>query len=148
MRAVSSLLLSTIRLLWAAPLTLWAVPLAPLLLHGRCQIRQGAFECYGPGFEWFLDGPWFRAITGGAGFAAVTIGHVIIGRDANALARCAAHEREHVRQGERWGILFPAAYLLAGLYATARHRSLAAGYHANPFEVAARAAELAFPGKR
>lgn len=39
-------------------------------------------------------------------FHAITLGHVIIGVDEAHLAACRAHERVHVRQYERWGVLF------------------------------------------
>jgi hypothetical protein len=42
------------------------------------------------------------------------------------------HEREHVEQWYRWGVLFPIVY---GIYL------LRYGYHDNPFEVEARKAE-------
>ncbi|MFN3628503.1 MAG: hypothetical protein ACK4XK_00380 [Casimicrobiaceae bacterium] len=129
-------------MLWVLPLSLCALPLAPLVFwHGRIRWRDGALECHGPAVAWFLRGPWFRALTGGAGYAAATIGHVVLGRDADALTRCAVHERVHIRQAERWGALFPFAYLGAGLGAAIRYRSLAAGYWLNPFEIEARRAE-------
>lgn len=128
--------------LWVLPLSLCALPLAPLLLwRGRMRWHDGAFECHGPAVAWFLRGPWFRALTGGAGYAAATIGHVILARDPAALSVCATHERAHIRQAERWGPLFPIAYIGWGVLAAIRHHSLAAGYWENPFEVEARRAE-------
>ena len=56
----------------------------------------------------------------GHGADAMTLGHVVIGRDARALEWTRAHERVHVRQYERWGPLFVPAYLLAGLWALTR----------------------------
>ena len=47
----------------------------------------------------------------------------------------------HVRQCERWGPLFPFAYVGAGLYAALRARNFGAYYWNNPFRREARAAE-------
>ena len=51
------------------------------------------------------------------GFGAMTLGHVIIGRDPWCLDFCREHEQAHVRQVERWGFAFIPAYLLASLLA-------------------------------
>lgn len=71
-------------------------------------------------------------------FVAITLGHVILGRDHATLERWRAHEREHVRQHERWGVLFWPLYLGASGWAWVRRRD---PYRDNVFEVAARRAE-------
>jgi hypothetical protein len=53
-------------------------------------------------------------IQGGA--LAITLGHIVLGRDDESLEITRAHERVHVRQCERWGPLFIPAYLLASLW--------------------------------
>jgi hypothetical protein len=68
------------------------------------------------------------------GTAAMTLGHVVIGRDRESLESTRAHERVHVRQCEVWGPLFVPAYLAASLTAIARGRS---AYSDNRFEVEA-----------
>ncbi|MCX8099434.1 MAG: hypothetical protein N3F11_10620 [Casimicrobiaceae bacterium] len=114
----------------------------PLLLwRGRIRWRDAALECYGPGCAWFLRGPWFRLLSGGVGYAAASIGQLIIGCDAQSLDRCHEHERAHVRQAERWGLFFPIAYIVAGVGAIRRAGSLSAFYWDNPFEIEARQAE-------
>lgn len=129
---------------WVAPVSLCALPLLPLALwRGRWRRVNGVLEVTAPALSWFLRGPWFRAITGGAGFAAATIGHVIVARDAACMNACRLHEHVHVHQCERWGPLFPVAYVAAGLYAAWRARRLEAYYWLNPFEQEARAAETA-----
>ena len=67
----------------------------------------------------------------------MTLGHVVIARDARALELTRAHERVHVRQYESWGPLFVPAYLLAGVFAVlgGGHR-----YFDNLFEREARRA--------
>jgi hypothetical protein len=82
-----------------------------------------------------------EALAGGDGFAAATIGQVIIARDAACLARCRRHELTHVQQCLRWGPFFPLVYVGAGLRAAVRARRFSAYYWDNPFEQEARAAE-------
>jgi hypothetical protein len=50
-------------------------------------------------------------------FAAITLGQVIVGLRHDLLGTLRAHEREHVRQVERWGALFLVAYPLASVLA-------------------------------
>lgn len=113
---------------WAAPNTavgLLAAALA-LLPGGRIRVVDGVVEACGPAVAAVLR----RApIRGGA--AAVTLGHVVLGRDPGALVRTRAHERVHVRQYERWGPLFLPAYAVASLLAR-----LGGGqaYYGNRFE--------------
>jgi hypothetical protein len=67
-------------------------------------------------------------------FGAITFGHVVIGIDAHALDHSRAHERIHVAQYERWGVLFFPAYLGASAVQWLRGRD---PYLDNPFERAA-----------
>lgn len=55
-------------------------------------------------------------------FNAITFGHVILGIDHEVLAQCRMHERVHVRQYERWGILFFPLYLGSSLLEFLRGR--------------------------
>jgi hypothetical protein len=55
-------------------------------------------------------------------FQAITLGHVIIGVEHEALAQCRTHEHVHVRQYERWGVFFFALYLGSSLLAVLRGR--------------------------
>ncbi len=113
----------------------------PKHLRARWAISERTLEVTSPALEWFLRGPWFRTLTGGAGFAAATIGHVIVARNEHCMRGCRVHERVHVGQCERWGILFPLAYVAAGLWAALRHRRWSGYYWDNVFEVEARHAE-------
>ena len=74
--------------------------------------------------RWLLEHRPFRA-------AAMTLGHVIIGRDEWCLDSSREHELVHVRQYERWGPLFIPAYLSSSLYLWLRGRD---AYFDNPFE--------------
>jgi hypothetical protein len=106
--------------LWAGPATLVGLALAvPFLRRGHVALIDGVFEAHSP-----LLGRALRALTPLAGGAdAITLGHIVIGRNAWSLEATRAHERVHVRQYERWGPLFVPAYLIAGGWAlvTGRH---------------------------
>jgi hypothetical protein len=70
--------------------------------------------------------------------AAITLGHVVVGVSPDALAATRAHERAHVRQFERWGVLLLVLYPLAGLLAWVRGGH---PYRDNRFEREAQMAE-------
>ncbi len=131
------LLLLLVRYSWALPASLVGIALVLLVLAsgGRAKVHKGVWEASGgwPG----------RLLAGGMPFsgpvAAITFGHVVLGDCDDSLSVTRAHEREHVRQYERWGILFFPAYLLAGLFAWIKGGD---PYRDNAFEVAARKAEL------
>lgn len=114
--------------LWAAPMTA-----AGLLLGAasatRPRVHEGALLFTG-----------VRGLAGRMlrwrGFAAATLGHVIVAAADEPADRLLHHELVHVRQAERWGPLFAPLYL-AGL--------LRYGYRRNPFERAAYAAAGADP---
>ena len=102
--------------LWAFPTTLVGLTAGALTLGtgGRVQRRRGALEFHGGFALWFLErSPFVRA-------AAMTLGHVIIGRDERCLDDCREHEQAHVRQVERWGGLFIPAYFFASFWAWKR----------------------------
>ena len=142
MSSVKRRIARTLQVLWVAPVSLCALPLLPLALwRGHWRVTSGVLEITSPALSWFLQGPWFRAMSGSDGFAAATIGQVIVARDSGCMDRCRAHEHVHVRQCGRWGALFPFAYLGAGLYAALRARRWSAYYWDNRFEVQARATE-------
>ncbi len=134
--------LKILKVLWVLPVSLCALPLLPLALwRAQWRVCDRVLEISSPALAWFLHGPWFRAMSGGEGFAAATIGHVIVARNAECLASCRVHEHVHVRQCERWGALFPLAYVAAGLYAVFKAKHWGAYYWNNRFEREARAAE-------
>lgn len=114
--------------LWAAPVSLAALPAAFLgaATGGRMRLHRGVLEAGGG----FLR-PILSLAVPGFAISAITLGHVVLGAGGDELVRTRAHERVHVRQYERWGVLFPALYLLASLLALARGGSVYAG---NAFE--------------
>jgi hypothetical protein len=120
------------------PVYLWTLPttsvgllflLPTLITGGRAQIVDGVLELHGGFTTTFLRRWTAYWLAGGA--AAMTLGHVVLGRDVDALNSSRAHERVHVRQCERWGPLFLPAYLLASLVLWLRGRD---AYMENPFE--------------
>jgi hypothetical protein len=121
--------------LWVAPVTLVGLVLAGIALVCGAQARwvEGQLEVAGAHrLRSFGRWPQVRH------FGAITLGHVILGRDHTTLARWRRHEQVHVRQYERWGVLFWPLYLGASGWAWLRGR---APYWDNPFEVEARRAD-------
>jgi hypothetical protein len=115
--------------LWVLPTTvlgLLFVPLA-LLSGGGVRIVDGVVEVHGGIAAWFLR----RCTLLPQGASAMTLGHVVLGRDATLLELTRRHERVHVCQCERWGPLFIPAYCAASLICLFRGRRC---YEDNPFE--------------
>jgi hypothetical protein len=97
---------------WAFPTTCFGLTagLLTLCTGGHVQRRRGALEFHGGFARWLLSRQIVMA-------QAMTLGHVIIGRDRHCLDACRDHEQAHVRQVERWGGAFIPAYLLASTWA-------------------------------
>jgi hypothetical protein len=114
------------RYAWPAPYTLVGVAIG-LLLGGRFQVVAGVIEIHGPRLAAILNRLYVPAL-------ALTFGHVVFGQNPTVLDLTRSHERVHVRQFERWGILFVPAYLIASAYLYARGRD---AYRENPFEIEA-----------
>jgi hypothetical protein len=128
-----------LRYLWAGPTTVVGILLAfASLRRGQVAIVDGVIEAHGP----FLRRALASCTPLARGADAMTLGHVVIGRDARALEMTRAHERAHVRQYERWGPLFVPAYLFAGVYSLVHGRH---PYFDNRFEREARLAETDSP---
>lgn len=116
--------------LWTLPTTavgLLAFALASMVGGVRYQVVGGVLEIYGGLITWFLT--FCTPLKCGA--SAMTLGHVVLGRDGQLLDLTRDHERVHVRQCERWGPLFIPAYLLASAFVALRGGR---AYEDNPFE--------------
>jgi hypothetical protein len=115
--------------LWAFPTTLVGLVfvVAALLSGGRTRIVGGVLEVHGGIICFFLR----RCTLLKGGASAMTLGHVVLGRDEMTLDHTRRHERVHVRQCERWGPLFLPAYVLASLVTLLRGGQ---AYRDNPFE--------------
>jgi hypothetical protein len=124
--------------LWALPVTLLGL-LIVLIARSSGGVQQrvdGVLEA---------AGGWpARVLRHGFPFsgsvAAITLGHVVVGVSLAALEQTRVHERVHVRQFERWGVLMVLLYPLAGVIAALRGGN---PYIDNVFEREARAAERA-----
>lgn len=120
------------RYAWAGPASALGMLLALLALRGGgLSVVDGVLEAHGPLLRGLLGALTPRP----GGVAAITFGHVVLARDAEALEWTRPHERVHVRQYERWGPCFVPAYLLASAWACARGRH---AYYDNVFEREAR----------
>jgi len=112
---------------WALPVTLPAlllfVPLA-YLSGGKARFVAGAVEIQGGLIKVFLRQLYISA-------AAMTLGHVILGRDQQCLDHSRAHEHVHIRQYERWGFLMLPIYFTASALLWLRGFD---PYLDNPFE--------------
>lgn len=128
---------SAIAYLWVAPVTLFGLVLALIAywLGASVKRRFGVLEVAGN-----TRTPILRSIS--SRFEAITLGHVILGRNHGTLTRYRGHEHVHVRQYERWGILFPVLYVLASFKALLTGKRF---YWDNVFEVEARKAESSTP---
>lgn len=115
---------------WASPTTVlgFGAGALTLMTGGRAQRRRGTVEFHGGFARWLLERTPIRA-------HAMTLGHVILGRDVSCLDHCRSHEQVHVRQCETWGPFFLPAYGVASVYAWARGRHF---YLDNWFELEAR----------
>jgi hypothetical protein len=96
--------------LWASPNSL--IGLLCAFGGSRWQWHHGVLES---------TGGWLSRLWGGK-IEAMTLGHVILARHADALDRWREHELHHVRQYEWFGPLFLPIYLVLALYAALRGR--------------------------
>ncbi len=115
-------------ILWAGPNTLLGLLLGVvgLATGGRARCHDGTLEFYGGGLGWLLE-----HMPIGQQILAITFGHVILGKSADALDLTREHELVHVRQYERWGPALIPAYCLASLFVWLRGGR---AYWDNPFE--------------
>jgi hypothetical protein len=120
------------KLLWAAPCSVIGLLLAavPIALGGKAVWTDGALEVTYREHH-ASCGKLARALP----FRGIVFGHVILAVTDEELRRIGPHERVHVEQYERWGLLFFPAYGLSSLWQLLRGRS---PYRDNAFEVQAR----------
>jgi hypothetical protein len=115
--------------LWALPTTMFGLLFVPLAIFSRGGVRfvSGVIEVHGGIVDFFLR----RCTLLPNGASAMTLGHVVLGRDQFLLDATRDHERVHVKQAERWGPLFIPAYLTTSIVQWARGKR---AYDDNPFE--------------
>jgi hypothetical protein len=113
---------------WAGPNSLVGLFVggAMIALGASARRLAGVLEIRG-GLVGTLLGPTRLALP----WRAITLGHVILAVDEEALGASRAHERVHVRQYEQWGPFFLPAYVLSSLWQIACGRRC---YRDNWFE--------------
>ena len=120
------------RYLWPSPYTLLGLLFFFIPIRGARSllVHRGTIGVIGPAIERLL----VRVpIIGGA--AAMTFGHSILAKDRDTFYSTWDHERVHVDQYQRWGLLFVPMYLGVGLWLKIRGKD---PYWDNPFEIEAR----------
>jgi hypothetical protein len=122
------MLLRYLRYAWAAPYTLLGavLGLAALVFGASWRLDHGVLEFWGGHL-----GRLIARLPQPLAFSAMTLGHVILAVDSPALRQLRQHERVHVRQYERWGLLFLPAYVLSSVVQLLRGRN---PYRENHFE--------------
>ena len=106
-------MLKLLKYLWVFPVTLIGLLAAGLtaITGGSVQLIRGAIEASGGFAEWIIVYTLRRKVS------CMTVGHVILGLDKDNLARARSHEHVHIRQYEKWGLLFIPLYLGSSLLA-------------------------------
>ena len=127
-----SALIRALRYAWSVPNSALGAVLvvAALVSGGKVSVVAGVLEAHGGAVALFLR----RMVPLRGGASAMTLGHIVVGRDSNCLERTRAHERAHVRQCESWGPFFVPAYVIASVVAVLRGRHY---YRDNRFEIEA-----------
>ncbi|HEY6929929.1 MAG TPA: hypothetical protein VJA66_09670 [Thermoanaerobaculia bacterium] len=117
---------SALRYIWAAPATLVGIALAlfACACGARARVQNGVIEVAGGFLDSVLPSLPFSIL-------AITFGHVVLGVRHEVLEKERAHEHAHVRQYERWGVLFFLLYLGSSFIQWARGRD---PYRDNAFE--------------
>jgi hypothetical protein len=126
-----------LKYLWPFPITMFGLILAGIVKAsgGHCSRHSNALEASNGAASrllWLMN-PWAK-------IEAITLGHVILARNPAVAARLRTHEHTHVRQYERWGVIFPFAYLASSAIAVMKGGD---AYRDNVFEREAFAMQLA-----
>lgn len=121
--------MSLSRYIWTSPNSLIGLLFLPIVFftNGGFQIVDGVLELHGSFISWALR----HCVLLPGGAMAMTFGHVVLGRDPEALSLTRGHERVHVRQYELWGPAFIPAYLVAAVWGLVTRKG---AYYGNFFE--------------
>jgi hypothetical protein len=104
---LSDAMSALLRYAWALPATIVALPFVVVAVSAGAAIHfvDGAIEVGGG-----RAGRAIARLPAPLRFSAMTLGHVILGIDQQTLHSARRHEHVHVRQYERFGVLFFALY--------------------------------------
>ena len=117
------------RYIWASPTSAIGLlfALSAIRVVDGLRVVDGVLEAHSSLISFFLR----RCTLLRRGASAMTLGHVVLGRDLYALRHSRSHEHVHVRQYEQWGPLFLPAYCVASLWGFVTRQG---GYEGNMFE--------------
>jgi hypothetical protein len=106
--------LAVLRYAWAAPASALGllVAAAAVLLGAHARRVDGVLEVAGGRLAGLVG-----RLPPQARFCAITLGHVVVGIGPDVLDHVRSHEHAHVRQYERWGLLFFPLYAAASVVA-------------------------------
>ena len=123
-------LTTALKYLWASPASAVGITVALLatLLGGAALIHSGVLEITLLRTRMHSRKRWLP-------FSAITLGHVVIAVHQDDQERFRSHERVHVAQYERWGLLLLLAYPLESLWQLLKGKR---PYLDNRFETEAR----------
>ena len=110
---------SIARYVWAFPATVVGITFSLFALGAGATFHfvDGALEVAGGSVQRLIG-----LLPVPLRFTAITLGHVIVGVDHDALRRARFHEHVHVEQYERWGVLFFPLYLASSFVQGLRGR--------------------------
>jgi hypothetical protein len=120
--------LCVLKIIWAVPWSLFGLAIGGLGLISGGRVRRNGrtLEIWGGYLPTILSVfPFY------SGSPVATFGHVVLGRTECYLDACREHQLVHVRQYERWGVLFVPAYLLCAIVLWFQGKRV---YYDNPFE--------------
>ena len=101
------------RYVWASPNSLLGLVAGAIMLLFGARVRRvrGVLE-----FDGGVIGSMLTSPAVACPYHALTLGHIILATDHDALQCSRDHEHVHVRQNEQWGPLFLPAYFVSSLW--------------------------------
>jgi hypothetical protein len=127
----SRIIIKILAYAWASPYSLigllWG--LLAVLSGAKTHVHEGTLEITGG-----RTGKWYAKTFRKRHITTITLGHVILSKNESCLHDLRLHEKVHVKQYEKWGVLFAPAYFISSIVQIIRGRN---PYLDNVFEIAA-----------